>query len=40
MLSTKHAVNNYILRYYNSVRPHQHNDGLTPAKKESIYKKL
>ena len=39
MLSTKHAVNNYILRYYNSVRPHQHNDGLTPAKKENIYKK-
>ncbi|BCD97697.1 transposase [Marinagarivorans cellulosilyticus] len=38
-LSTKHAVNNYILRYYNSVRPHQHNDGLTPAKKENIYKK-
>ena len=38
-LSAKHAINNYILRYYNCVRPHQHNDGLTPIKKEEIYKK-
>lgn len=38
-LSVKHAVNNYILKYYNSVRPHQHNGDLTPAKKEQLYTK-
>lgn len=30
----KHSVNNYIMRYYNSVRPHQHNKGLTPNEVE------
>ena len=38
-LSAKHAINNYILRYYNCVRPHQHNDGLTPIKKKRFTKK-
>ena len=36
-LSAKHAINNYILRYYIKVRPHQHNGGLTPAEKEATY---
>ena len=38
-LSAKHDVNNYILRYYNKRRPHQHNNGLTPIEKEKLYKK-
>lgn len=39
-LIAKHEVNNYILRYYNNLRPHQHNQGLTPLDKEHRYKKL
>ena len=40
-LEAKHAVNNYICRYYNRYRPHQHNDGLSPMQKENNYcKKL
>lgn len=36
-LSAKHAINNYIMKYYNKVRPHQHNDGLTPIRKEQLH---
>jgi len=31
------AVINYITGYYSKVRPHQHNDGLTPNEAERIY---
>lgn len=31
------AVMSYILRYYSKVRPHQHNDGLTPNDYERRY---
>lgn len=37
-LSAKHAINNYIIKYYNKVRPHQHNQGLSPAQKEMAHK--
>ncbi len=30
-------VTNYIFRYYNSVRPHTHNLGLSPKAKEDFY---
>ncbi|NQZ52068.1 MAG: DDE-type integrase/transposase/recombinase, partial [Moritella sp.] len=30
-------VKNYIFRYYNSVRPHTHNIGLSPNAKEEFY---
>lgn len=40
MKEVKHAVNDYILRYYNRYRPHQHNQGMTPMQKEMAYKKL
>lgn len=36
-LSAKHAVNNYILKYYSRIRPHQHNNGLSPCQKEEAY---
>jgi len=31
------AVRDYIFRYYNSVRPHSHNLGLTPNEKEEYF---
>ena len=33
----KTQIVNYILRYYNSVRPHTHNEGLTPNSAEEKY---
>ena len=33
----KHAIVNYIIGYYSQVRPHQHNDGLTPNFAEQKY---
>ena len=40
MLEAKHAVNNYILKYYNTLRPHTYNKGMTPVEKEQNYRKL
>jgi len=34
----KSAITEYIIRYYNSVRPHQYNGGLTPNKSEQLFK--
>ena len=31
------AIRDYIYKYYNLVRPHSHNSGLSPNKKESNY---
>ena len=31
------AIRDYIYKYYNLVRPHSHNCGLSPNKKESNY---
>ena len=33
----KHDIINYIIGYYNQVRPHQHNDGLAPNVAEEKY---
>ena len=33
----KQAVTNYITGYYSNVRPHRHNNGLTPNGAEMIY---
>lgn len=33
-LTAKQAINNYILKYYNKIRPHRHNGGLSPSQKE------
>jgi len=33
----KHAVIDYITNYYSCVRPHQHNNGLTPNCAEQLY---
>ncbi len=33
----KEAVRDYIYKYYNSVRPHSHNLGLSPNEKETYY---
>ena len=30
----KVAITEYIIRYYNQVRPHQYNGGLTPNESE------
>lgn len=32
------SVRDYIYKYYNSVRPHSHNLGLSPNKKEEFYR--
>lgn len=37
LLEAKHAIINYIIGYYNPVRPHQHNAGLTPNLAEQKY---
>jgi putative transposase len=31
------SVRDYIYKYYNSVRPHSHNLGLSPNEKEAFY---
>jgi len=31
------AIGHYIIRYYNQVRPHQYNGGLTPAESERLF---
>ena len=33
------SVRDYIYRYYNLVRPHSHNLGLSPNEKEGFYQK-
>ncbi len=33
----KQAISHYIVRYYNQVRPHQYNGGLTPAESERLF---
>lgn len=33
----RQQINDYILNYYNSVRPHHYNDGLTPEESENRY---
>lgn len=34
---TRQQINDYILNYYNSVRPHHYNGGLTPEESENRY---
>jgi putative transposase len=36
-VEAKHAVINYIIGYYNQVRPHQHNGGLSPNAAEQKF---
>jgi len=31
------SIRDYIYRYYNSIRPHSHNLGLSPNEKEAYY---
>jgi len=31
------AIRDYIYKYYNSIRPHSHNLGLSPNEKEAYY---
>jgi len=31
-------IGRYILNYYNNVRPHHHNGGLTPEESENKYR--
>lgn len=33
----KQSLFTYINGFYNSVRPHSHNDGLTPNEKEALF---
>jgi len=33
----KQAINYYIIRYYNQVRPHRYNGGLTPVESERLF---
>ena len=33
----KHSLFSYINGFYNSVRPHYHNNGLTPNEKEAMF---
>ncbi len=33
----KVEITQYIIRYYNKVRPHQYNGGLTPNKSEQLF---
>jgi len=33
----RHEIWNYIIGYYNTIRPHKHNLGLTPNQKEQIF---
>ena len=34
------SARDYIYKYYNSMRPHSHNFGLPPNKKEKLYWKI
>lgn len=34
----RRQINDYILNYYNSVRPHHYNGGLTPEESENRYR--
>ncbi len=36
-IEVKHSINDYIIGYYNNVRPHQHNKGLAPNYVEDIF---
>ncbi|GIU51577.1 hypothetical protein TUM4438_41730 [Shewanella sairae] len=36
-IEAKHHINDYIIRYYNNVRPHHYNAGLTPNESEQRY---
>ena len=36
-IEAKHHINDYIIRYYNDVRPHHYNGGLTPNESEQRY---
>lgn len=36
-IEAKHHINDYIIRYYNNVRPHHYNGGLTPNESEQRY---
>ncbi len=33
----KHDITRYITGYYSQLRPHQHNNGLTPNESEELY---
>ena len=33
----KHAITLYITKYYNTLRPHQHNGGLSPNESERLF---
>jgi len=34
LTEAEHAIVNYIIGYYSQIRPHSHNDGLTPNESE------
>ncbi len=34
-----HAITNYIMGYYSQVRPHRHNNGISPNEAERLFKK-
>ena len=34
----RQQISGYILNYYNSVRPHHYNGGLTPEESENRYR--
>jgi putative transposase len=36
-IEAKGAITRYIIGYYNSVRPHQYNQGMTPNDAEKIF---
>jgi putative transposase len=36
-VEAKHEIIDYIIGYYSQVRPHRHNDGLTPNVAEEKY---
>jgi len=36
-LAMQHSITNYIIKYYNNVRPHWFNGGLTPNQSERVY---
>jgi putative transposase len=36
----KRDVSNFLMNYYNRERPHQFNEGISPAKAEELAKKV
>jgi len=36
-LAMQHSITNYIIKYYNNVRPHRFNGGVTPNQSERVY---